>query len=427
MWHCGRGYLWKEALIMQIQIATKLIDQAVILVGGLGTRLGSLTQHTPKPLLPVAGVPFLDHLVFELGRHGIRRVLLCAQFEAEQIRKFALESASMRRFGMTIDISIEPHKAGTGGALFHAGGLLDENFLLLNGDSWLDLNLLALAESARRDGILAAVALRQVPDGGRFGVADVVGDRVVRFHARPLIVGPALINGGVYACSKAILKYASPTCSFEQDILPSVAASGELGAFKSNGYFVDIGIPNAYAAAQTEVPEHKVRPAVFLDRDGVLNKDFGHVGSISRFEWIDGAITAVREFNQLGYYVFLVTNQAGIGKGLYSEFDLQAIHQHMRKDLACHGAHIDDIRYCPDHPEAAIDVYRRYSDWRKPRPGMLLDLMRSWPLKLEQSFLIGDKPSDVEAADNAGIRGWLFDRSNLAEFSAKVRSEMLKN
>jgi len=166
-----------------------------------------------------------------------------------------------------------------------------------------------------------------------------------------------------------------------------------------------------------EISKQRFRPALFLDRDGVINVDLGHVGTIDLFVWIEGAREAIRNANELGYYVFVATNQAGIAKGCYSLENYFALTQHIRAELSRFGAHIDDERYCPYHPEAVVLAYRRDSDWRKPKPGMIIDLLSHWAVDKSASLMIGNKNSDLEAAHAAGIvAGHLFTGGRLDDF-----------
>ena len=168
------------------------------------------------------------------------------------------------------------------------------------------------------------------------------------------------------------------------------------------------------------------RSAVFFDRDGVLNVDHGYVGRVEQFEWIEGARAAIARLNRLGLLVFVVTNQSGVARGYYTEEDVQTVHAHMAAELAAIGAHIDAFHYCPFLPGASVERYDRDSPLRKPAAGMLLELIEWFEVDRASSFMIGDKSSDMAAAQNAGVEGLLFKGGDLDAFvAAHLRSKDL--
>ncbi len=210
----------------------------------------------------------------------------------------------------------------------------------------------------------------------------------------------------------------------ELDVFPDLARARKLSGVEFEGYFLDIGLPDTFEQAKRDIPFHRRRPIAFLDRDGVLNVDQGHTHRIEQLIWVEGAIRAVRLLNDAGYRVIVVTNQAGIGHGLYEEEDMQRFHNAMREHLASEGAWIDDLIHCPFHPAAKLPHFRHenHPD-RKPNPGMLLKAFDRWPSRVGQSFLIGDNDSDVEAASAAGIPGYLYQRGLLDVLVAAILAD----
>lgn len=398
-------------------VSNPLADQCVILLGGLGTRLGDLTRETPKPLLLVDGRPFVDVLIGEAVRRGFTDVLLLAGHKASVVQAYVRDLSSRLPSDFRVSVSVEPEPLGTGGALAHAGDRLADRFLLLNGDTWFDFNWLDLAFLAAD---ASSIAAREVPSADRYESLQLAENGVVTsIVPRGTFGGSALINGGIYCLRKTDLQEMPDRFSIESDLLPRLVDRGELRARRYDGFFLDIGVPETFASAQVDVPAQRRRPAIFFDRDGVLNHDDNYVGSADRFRWIDGAKDAVRMANDHGYYVFVVTNQAGVARGFYGEEDVRSLHRWIAADLRESGAWVDDWRFCPFHLDAAIEAYRGSHPWRKPEPGMLLDLMDHWPVDRERSLLIGDQESDLAAAKSAGVRAEQFTGGNLREFLAE--------
>ena len=389
-----------------------MIDQAIILAGGLGTRLGALTRSMPKPLLDIAGQPFLEYIIWNLRRHGIRRVVLSVGYLAEKIQTMLGDGS---RFGLDLTYIVENEPLGTGGGLKLAADLLDDEFLVLNGDTIFDVNYLDLA-LGRSSENLAAMALRQVDDVSRYGNVRLEGGQVRRFCEKEA-PGPGVISGGVYALRKEALEFLPEGCSsIEQDMFPRLVKAGRLSGQVYNGFFLDIGLPETYTAAQTLLPKWKKRPAVFLDRDGVINLDHGYVHKPSEFDWIVGAKQAIKFLNDKGYLVLLVTNQAGIGRGYYEEADFRQLTDWMGHRLAEIGAHLDGVYFCPHHPTEGKGRLKVDCQCRKPKPGMIEQALGEWEIDMEMSFVIGDRTKDMELAQAVNVPGYLFCGGNLLDF-----------
>lgn len=390
-----------------------MLTQAVFLVGGLGSRLKEATKTTPKPLIVTAGRPFIDYLIDEAARHGFCEILLLAGYLGQQ---FESHYDGLRVHGATIRVLREDQPMGTGGAVRQVLEHLEDCFLLANGDSFFDINLRALP-LPEKGGL--SMALRATAPGARYGTVRLEREWVRGFHcAAEGIAGP--VNAGIYICTRElVVEFPAGPSSLENDHFPRLAQAGRLRGTVFDRYFIDMGVPTDLARAQCEMTTYTRRPAVFFDRDGVLNVEKNYVHTPEQFEWLPGAREAIRLCNDLGWLAFVVTNQAGVAHGHYDESAIARLHAWMAEDLSASGAHIDAFEYCPHHPEGKVARYRKVCDRRKPGPRMILDLLAQWSVDSPRSFLIGDKDSDLAAARAAGIGAHLYEGGHLAEFVSR--------
>jgi D,D-heptose 1,7-bisphosphate phosphatase len=385
------------------------IDQAAILVGGKGTRLGDLSRNCPKPMQDVGGKPFLEYIIWNLKRYGISKIILLVGHQASVIVDHFGDGAG---FGIKIAYAFEDQPLGTGGALRAAAHLLDDTFLFMNGDTIFDFNYDDLAVLTQASSALLGLGLRKVDDAARFGNVRLEGNKVASF-AEKAGVGAGLINGGVAVVKKeALALFPEGVCSLEQDILPSMVSSGYVCGKQYEGFFIDIGLPETLADAAQSVPRWKKKDVLFLDRDGVLNRNLGYVATPDRFQWIDGAVAAVKSMNDVGVLVIIVTNQAGIARGYYSEAEFEDFMLWINAELRMSGAHLDGWYFCPHHPEQGVPPYRCVCDCRKPEPGMLIKAMHDWEVDPSRALLLGDSATDISAAERSGIEAILYSETN---------------
>jgi D,D-heptose 1,7-bisphosphate phosphatase len=383
--------------------------QAVILAGGLGTRLGDQTKYLPKPMMDIDGRPFLDYLIQNLKRQGIQEIVLSIGYLSETISDYF---GSGERYGIPIKYAVEDEPLGTGGAVRNCGDLLRERFFVINGDTLFDVNYAALANCSE----MTTMALRRIDDTSRYGSVTLDQTKVIRFEEKGNS-GHGLINGGVLWMKREDLEgMPARKFSLETELLPVLAKGGRLAGLETHGYFIDIGLPESLGMAQHEIPDWENKPVAFLDRDGVLNEDTGYVHTPKEFRWIEGAKEAVRFLNESGYHVALATNQAGIARGYYTEADFHALTAWMKRELWANGAHLDAVYYSPFHIDGVVAKFKCDSENRKPKPGMLFEGLRELPSVHDGSLMLGDTERDGAAAEAAGIDFLHFKGGNLEEF-----------
>ena len=374
------------------------IRQAVILVGGKGTRLGAITRAVPKPMLPIAGGrPFVEYLLEMIERHGYRDIILLAGHLGE-----ALEAAyDRRRIGEAmVRVMREPVPLGTAGALTVAREALDPRFLLMNGDAFFDINLRALEQVSRRSGATATLALRTVADAARYGRVIEEAGKVKAFLEKDLTrPGPGVINGGIYVLKRETLDLVRDLpCSLEQHVFPSLVERGEIAGCEFNGYFLDIGLPETLEQGHLELPNVRVRPATFLDRGALVDIAARNPSEPNEFRWMAGAVEAVRALNDRGHYLFVVRDWPGRAKAPGAVDNACGLEAEIQEQLALHGAHVD----------------RFYDADLESFPAVLVEAMNEWPIVRERSFLIGTSNGEVEAARRAGLAAHISDGSDLA-------------
>lgn len=398
-----------------------VVEQAVLLVGGQGTRLRSMGFDCPKPMVKIGERPFLEHVIRQLSRYGIRRIVLVAGYKGDMV----VDCYHGKSFyDVEVSVIVEPRPLGTAGALAFAVEYLDEFFVMSNGDSLFDSDLSTLLGRELEPRSNGRLLLTTIEDASRYGTVHLGHDGIVQaFMEKRPQSGRQMINSGVCLLRRDAIVGANVwlPSSIETDVFPSWVASGSLEACVGEGYFIDIGLPESYGQASAELIDAISRPAAFLDRDGVINVDNGYTSNVEELIFTPTAIDGIRALNRSGYYVIVVSNQAGVARGYYDEADVHRFHVAMNTTLIRHGAHIDAFYFCPYHPDAIIDRYKADHSNRKPNPGMLEDAFNEWPIVREGSFLIGDKASDVDAARNAGIQGWLVE-TNSCDLAAVVRS-----
>jgi len=378
------------------------IKQAVILAGGRGMRLWPLTDDRPKPMVPVNGRPFLEYLVDLLKENGVKEIVMLLGYLPEKITE---HFGNGSKFGVKIKYSIGAIDDETGTRINNARDLLDEHFVLSYCDNYWPINLSKMSDFYFNKGVVGTMTAYNNKDGGgeygprnNLNISD--GGMVKKYLVGDYSEDPVYnaIDAGVFILDKKILGLMPEgNFSFQKEILPKLVASGQLAAFRMDHPYCAITSMETLASAEKFLKQKKV---IFLDRDGVINKRMPpheYAKNVADFEFLPGAVASLKKLKDAGYKIFLVTNQAGIAKGLMSEADLQKIHEYMFGELAKAGTTIDGIYFCSHG-------YSDGCDCRKPKPGLFFKAARENFLDLTKTLFIGDSETDAEAALAAGCK-----------------------
>lgn len=364
--------------------------QAVVLAGGLGTRLRPLTDTTPKPMIPFHGKPFVEYLIEHLRDQGFERVLLLLGYLAENVRAHFGDG---RKWGVAIDYVVSPVEDETGTRLRRARDRLDPNFLLAYCDNYWPMPFDALWDRYARAGRAAQVVVYRNRDGyTRDNLKVEPGGRVSIYDKSRAAPGLAGVDiGFILMRREAIDLLPEGNVGFEANVYPRLVAQGELGAFETDHRYYSVGT----LARLPETERFLARkPAVILDRDGTLNRKAPrgeYIRTPAEFEWLPGAREALALFAASGFTVAVATNQAGIARGAMTEADLEAIHARLRAEAQAAGGRIDAIYHCPHGWDEGCAC-------RKPKPGLLHMAQREFALDLSRTPFIGDDERDGEAA-----------------------------
>lgn len=389
---------------------------AVIAAGGKGTRVAAVNSSVPKPLLRINGKPVLEHQIECLKRQNITRITLTIGYMGEQIRNY-FEDGS--RWGVELEYLYEDVPLGTAGALYYLKDRIEEDFLFINGDLIFDVDLHRLMAFHKEHH--AAATLLTHPNDHPYDSGLVVanGDGCVtgwltKEDARSWYRN--CVNAGIHVLSPRLLKDipAHQKTDLDRDILRPRIPFGEIFAYISPEYVKDMGTPDRIEAVERDISSgmverknlsHKQR-AVFLDRDGTINRYAGFLRDIDDFTLLDGVIEGIRVINRSGYLAIVVTNQPVIARGEVTWEQLDGIHCKMETLLGREGVYLDDIFICPHHPDSGFEgerpEYKIDCDCRKPKAGLLLQAAEKYHIDLSKSWMIGDSMRDVEAGKAAG-------------------------
>ena len=405
--------------------------KTILMAGGRGTRIAELFPNIPKPLIPVAGMPILEREIRSLCAQGFKDIMLTVGYLADKIISYFGDGS---QFGVKIDYFVEESPLGNAGALFRLREKIgDEPFLLLNADAAFDVDFNRMVAFHQNHGGL--VTLFTHPNSHPYDSGLIIADKnghvekwLAKEDERPQWYDNR-VNAGLHVIDPKVLDislksleinkesgFPQGKVDLDRQILKPLCGSNLMFCYDSPEYVKDMGTPERFHQVEADYKNGVVQAknltnkqkAIFLDRDGTINKYVGFLRNIDDFELIEGVAEAIKLINQSGYLAIVVTNQPVIARGEVTWEELNEIHKKMATLLGKEGAYVDGIYICPHHPDKGFEgerpEYKIDCDCRKPKPGLLLQAAKDFNIDLSESYMIGDSHRDVEAGENAGVK-----------------------
>ncbi|MDE7083207.1 MAG: HAD-IIIA family hydrolase [Clostridia bacterium] len=401
--------------------------KTVIMAGGKGTRISSVAKDIPKPMIKIDGQPVLEREIACLKKQGLTDIIITVSHLGSIIMDYfgdgsKISPATGKPFGVKIEYYFEEEPLGNAGALFKIKDKLTDDFLLLNADAVFDIDFLRFIDYHRKKGGL--VTLFTHPNSHPYDSGLIISDNngsvlkwLAKEDCRPVYYKNR-VNAGLHVVSKKILEadINSPKVDLDRQLLKPLAGTGKMFVYDSPEYVKDMGTPDRYESVCRDFACGTVeaknltnkQKAIFLDRDGTINKYVGFLKSADDFALIDGVSEAVKRINSSGYLAIVITNQPVIARGEVTYGELEEIHNKMETLLGQDGAYLDAIYFCPHHPhkgyEGEVPELKFDCNCRKPKPGMIFEAAKDFNVDLLKSWMIGDGENDVLCGINAGCK-----------------------
>ncbi len=422
--------------------------KTVIMAGGKGTRISSIASDIPKPMIKIDGMPVLEHEIECLREQGFTDIILTVSYLGHIIMDYFGDGSKVspvtgKPFDVSIEYFFEEKPMGNAGALFALKEKLTDDFLLLNADAIFDVDFNRIVAYHTKQGGL--VTLFTHPNNHPYDSGLIIADKnsaVLQWLTKEDERNGFYrnrVNAGIHVISPKLLdaEISTEKVDLDRQLLKPLAGTGKMFVYDSPEYVKDMGTPERYDVVCQDYRNGKVKArnlknkqkAIFLDRDGTINKHVGFLRDINEFELLPNVAEAIKKINHSDYLAIVVTNQPVIARGEVSIPELEMIHNKMETLLGELGVYLDAIYYCPHHPHKGYDgerpEYKIDCKCRKPKPGMLLNAAHDFNIDLKQSWMIGDGENDILAGIAAGCKTGLITENKVLDYGQNISADSL--